>query len=263
MNNDLSHHVAKASGCYSGSALQSQSGPKHQVVNAKRLLLIDDDSEFNHALSDYLAREGYQVTHCNTGEQGLRLATSQVSFDLVLLGAVLPLLSGFDVLRKLRQSHLTPVVLLTSANTPFDNINGLEMGADDVVSKPMNMRELVARIRAVLRRVEYVSKSHIHAEMRVGPLSLNSLSQQVKIDSNQINLTDTEFSILRCLIVNRGQVTNKEAISQAVFRRHLAPFDRSIDVHISNIRKKLSHCGEREFIRTIRGGGYMFVEFWG
>lgn len=236
---------------------------KRLMEKQKHLLLIDDDQELSELLTDYLELEGYRLTVAHDGEDGLRRARSGQHFDLVLLDVMLPHLNGFEVLQQLRQTHLTPVILLTAKDEDFDRIYGLELGADDYLSKPFNTRELLARIKALLRRVSYVTTSVMQPEMRVGPLTVNNQSQKVTLAETRIDFTGTEFSILQTLMVNRGKVTSKDDISQAVFGRDLAPFDRSIDMHVSNVRKKLAQNSDIEFIRTVRGGGYMLVEIWG
>ena len=236
---------------------------KRLMEKQKHLLLVDDDQELSELLTDYLELEGYRITVANDGKEGLRLARRGQPFDLILLDVMLPHLNGFEVLQQLRQTHLTPVILLTAKDEDFDRIYGLELGADDYLSKPFNTRELLARIKALFRRVSYETTPTLQPEMRVGPLTINSQYQQVTLVDKPVECTGTEFSILQTLMVNRGKVTSKEDISQAVFGRALAPYDRSIDMHVSNVRKKLAQNSDIEFIRTVRGGGYMLVEIWG
>ena len=226
------------------------------------LLLIDDDQKLGKLLNDNLELEGFEIDYMDNGESGLSKARSGKHYDLILLDVMLPLMNGFDVLKNLRQSHVTPVILLTAKEDEFERIYGLELGADDYLAKPFNTRELLARIKALLRRVSYINNGTYQAVLRVGPLEIMHSSGTASFYGAQMALTAKEFSILQLLMVNKGKMTRKCDISEAVFGRRLEPYDRSIDMHVSNLRKKIACHSNNELIRTIRGGGYMMLPVW-
>lgn len=228
-----------------------------------QILLIDDDQDLCALLSDYLGLEGFDTEIAGDGETGLTLARTGKTYDLILLDVMLPKLDGFAVLQQLRQSHTTPVILLTAKDEDFERIYGLELGADDYLAKPFNTRELLARIKALLRRVGYMHNSALMPQIQVGQLLLDNKTHKAFFQEQLLALTGTEFSILQLLIVNKGKLTSKNDISEHVFGRKLMPYDRSIDMHVSNVRKKLSAFSQAEIIRTIRGGGYMLVDTCG
>lgn len=224
------------------------------------LLLIDDDIELTSLLTEYLEPQGYEIQVANDGEAGLALATSQDEFDLILLDVMMPKLDGFEVLRRLRISHTTPVLMLTAKGDDFDRIFGLEMGADDYLAKPFNHRELSARIKAIVRRMEYMPVSGKQQQLQIGDVALSPGKQEVLCGGQKLELTATEFAILHLFMVNCGQLVSKEDLSQKVMGRKLMAFDRSIDMHVSNIRKKLANNSPTEKIKTVRGAGYMFLQ---
>jgi two-component system response regulator CpxR len=228
-------------------------------VTQKSLLLIDDDLEFTHLLTEYLVPQGYRITVANDGESGLALATGTEHFDLILLDVMLPKLDGFEVLKRLRVSHLTPVLMLTAKGDDFERIFGLELGADDYLAKPFNHRELSARIKAIVRRMEMLPSLSTQQCLHIDTVTLSPATQQVSCDGEQIDLTGTEFSILHLLMINKGNLVSKSDISEKVLGRKLAAFDRSIDMHVSNIRKKLSRHTNVEKIKTHRGAGYLYI----
>lgn len=228
-------------------------------MSEKSLLLIDDDVDLTHLLTEYLSPQGYNITVANDGEQGLALATSSQHFDLILLDVMLPVMDGFEVLKKLRISHLTPVLMLTAKGDDFDRIFGLELGADDYLAKPFNHRELSARIKAIVRRMDYLPSSSQQQELVIGDVFLCPSNQKVTCAEQEIEMTATEFSVLQLLMINKGQIVSKQDISEKVMGRKLVAFDRSIDMHVSNIRKKLGKFDDHERIKTIRGTGYMFL----
>lgn len=228
-----------------------------------QILLIDDDRDLCSLLRDYLGLEGFDTETAEDGETGLSLARQGKTYDLILLDVMLPKLDGFAVLQQLRQSHTTPVILLTAKDEDFERIYGLELGADDYLAKPFNTRELLARIKALLRRVGFMHNSALMPQIQVGQLLLDNKAQKAFFQEQLLALTGTEFSILQLLVVNKGKVTSKNDISENVFGRSLMPYDRSIDMHVSNVRKKLSNFTQAEIIRTIRGGGYMLVDVCG
>lgn len=227
-----------------------------------KLLLIDDDKELNQLLSEYLKTEGFDVVSAFDGEQGLELAKTD-QYAAIILDVMLPLLNGFEVLKSLRKTHQTPVVMLTAKGDTIDRVIGLEIGADDYLPKPCDPRELVARIRAILRRATLTAEppSAIKVEyLTSGLLSLHLGSRQVKWDGQDIVLTGTEFSVLEILVRQAGQVISKDDMTEQALNRKLTPYDRSIDVHVSNIRKKLTLAGaNKELIINVRGAGYMLT----
>ena len=228
-------------------------------MTEKPLLLIDDDLALTELLVEYLAPQGYQVTVANDGKTGLELATGPGHFDLILLDVMLPELDGFEVLKRLRVSHLTPVLMLTAKGDDFDRIFGLELGADDYLPKPFNHRELSARIKAIVRRMDYLPATGQQQNLVIGDVTLCPTTQQVTCKDNKVEMTATEFLILQMLMINKGQIVSKQDISEKVMGRKLMAFDRSIDMHVSNIRKKLAAHADEDKIKTVRGSGYMYL----
>lgn len=221
------------------------------------LLLIDDDRELAQMLRDYLAAEHISLTACGSGEAGLeKLAAAK--FDLVVLDIMLPGISGLDVLKDLRQRSDIPVIMLTARGEEIDRILGLEFGADDYLAKPFNPRELLARVKAILRRAQPGGESRRKWEL--GSISLDLRTRTAAVNGTALNLTGTEFEILRCLLETPGQVVSKEHLSKTALGRRLLPYDRSIDTHISNLRSKLERAGNsHETIRNQRGIGYLLI----
>jgi len=228
-------------------------------MSAKKLLLIDDDLELTELLKEYLTPQGYELDVANDGEAGLSLATSNKHYDLILLDVMLPKLDGFDVLKKLRTSHFTPVLMLTAKGDDYDKILGLEMGADDYLAKPFNHRELSARIKALVRRMALLPSGSVQQNLTLGNVELSPLAQQVFCANNLVELTATEYSILHLLMINHGSLVSKQNISEKVLGKKLAAFDRSIDMHVSNLRKKLAAFSPEEKIKTHRGAGYLYL----
>lgn len=229
-----------------------------------RILLVDDDTELTDLLHEYLTGEGFEVTVANDGGRGLELARSQ-SFDALVLDVMLPVHNGFDLLRKLREeagpASSLPVLMLTAKGDTVDRIVGLEMGADDYLPKPCNPRELAARLRAVLRRGRIEPGESADSTLSSGPLRLLPSEHQGYWHEQLLSLTGAEFSVLKVLVQNAGEVVSKEVLTENALGRKLMPYDRSIDVHVSNIRKKLAEQGaSRDLIINIRGAGYMLTE---
>ncbi|MFV8781846.1 response regulator [Microbulbifer sp. SA54] len=228
------------------------------------ILLVDDDTELTELLEEFLAGEGFDVTVANDGGRGLELARKQ-DFDALVLDVMLPVHNGFDVLRKLREDtgsagHSLPVLMLTAKGDTVDRIVGLEMGADDYLPKPCNPRELAARLRAVLRRGRTETATS-DSNLSSGPLQLMPREHLCSWSGEAVNLTGAEFSVLKVLVENAGEVVSKEVLTEKALGRKLMPYDRSIDVHVSNIRKKLAERGaSRELIINIRGAGYMLTQ---
>ncbi|CAN5346007.1 response regulator [soil metagenome] len=226
-----------------------------------RILLIDDDEELCELVSEYLTVEGFSTEAVHDGTSGLEKAKTE-NFDLVILDVMLPKMNGFDVLRNLRFASKIPVLMLTARGDDMERIVGLEIGADDYLPKPFNPRELVARIRAILRRVsEPDEKQQILSEkLQVEDIEVLISARSAKKNGEDLGLTAIEFDLLAALLREAGKVVKKEDLSETVLERRLSPFDRSLDMHISNLRKKL---GERtdgdERIKTIRSVGYIYT----
>ena len=224
-----------------------------------QLLLIDDDDELTELLNEYLSSQGFNITIANDGEQGLAMANAK-QYDLILLDVMLPKMDGFEVLKQLRLTNKTPVLMLTARGDDFDRIFGLELGADDYLPKPFNHRELVARIKAITRRIEHIEALKPSDSIELNGVQLNLGARQVHCHGHEVLLTGTEFQILNLLMNNPGEIVSKEVISQEVLSRRLAPFDRSIDMHVSNIRKKLQAHSNNDKLKTVRGAGYIFIK---
>jgi two-component system response regulator CpxR len=227
-----------------------------------RILIVDDDIELCSLVSEYLAPEGFRVESVHDGETGLQRALSG-NYLLVVLDVMLPGISGFDVLRRIRGTSRVPVLLLTARGEDVDRIVGLEIGADDYLPKPFNPRELVARIRAILRRTSAQPKSglpHAPQILRVGDIELDPATRIVKHGGEPVDLTSVEFNLLEVLLREAGRVVTREELVSAVLSRKFSPFDRSIDMHVSKVRKKLGDTnGEAEHIKTVRGVGYILA----
>ncbi len=221
------------------------------------ILIIDDDQELGEMLSEFLAPDHLRLTACHSGEEGLQaLATS--NYDLLILDFMLPGMSGLDVLKELRKKNDIPVIMLTARGEDIDRILGLEFGADDYIAKPFNPRELVARIKAILRRMR-PSSGDANRQV-VGALELDTRTRSVTANGESIRLTGTEFEILRCIIDTQGGVVSRELLSEQALGRRLLPYDRSIDTHISNLRGKLERAGLTDpAIVSQRGVGYRLV----
>jgi len=225
-----------------------------------RVLIIDDDEELCDLVSEYLTVEGFE-THCvHDGESGLEQAGSG-AYDLAILDVMLPKMNGFDVLRSLRETSDVPVLMLTARGDDMERIVGLEIGADDYLPKPFNPRELVARLRAILRRATpEEGDSSVAEKLTVEDLEISSSSRSAKLNGEEVGLTSVEFDLLLALVSEAGKIVKKEDLSEKVLERSLSPYDRSLDMHISNLRKKLGHRGDgSERIKTVRSVGYIYT----
>lgn len=221
------------------------------------LLLIDDDKQLTSMLATYLERESFQVTVCNDGHSGLQLALMQ-QFDLLVLDVMMPHLDGISVLKRLRQVSEKPVLMLTARGDDIDRVLGLELGADDYVPKPCLPRELVARIRAILRRVQMQQTPDL--ELREGPLLMTPANRHASCDGRVLDLTGAEFSLLWILVSQAGRIVSKADLSLQGLGKNLTQYDRSIDVHISNIRQKLGNRQDGgNWIEAVRGKGYQWL----
>ena len=222
-----------------------------------RILVIDDDEELSALLAEYLTGEGFAVELAHHGGEGLDRALSG-EHDLVVLDVMLPGMNGLDVLRRLRAESHVPVVMLTARGHDVDRIVGLEIGADDYLAKPFNTRELVARVRAILRRSGPVADGAPADRVRVGDVEIDRGSRVARRGGEPVDLTTVEFDLLDAFLRNPGRVLSREELSETVLGRELAPLDRSIDVHVSNLRRKLGR-GPTERIKAIRGVGYLYA----
>lgn len=233
------------------------------MTDSLRILIADDDHELSALLSEYLQSEGFDVLQAYDGDEALHKAQHEPC-DLMVLDIMMPKLNGMEVLKELRKQSLLPVVMLTARGEPVDRIVGLEIGADDYIPKPCNPRELVARIRAVLRRSS--QPAHLNSEaadhsIEVDGIRLIAQTRTVLKQGEAVDLTSTEFDLLMQLLANAGQVVAKEKLSEQVLGRRLALYDRSIDMHVSHLRKKLGLLADgSERIKTIRGSGYIYVK---
>jgi len=223
------------------------------------VLVIDDDVELCGLVSEYLGGEGFTVECVHDGKRGLEHAL-RGNHLLVVLDVMLPGMNGFEVLRHLREKSHIPVLLLTARGEDVDRIVGLEIGADDYLPKPFNPRELVARIRAILRRTKNGDRAASPPQIvRVGDIELDPATRTVRQAGSLIELTSVEFNLLEVLLREAGRVVSRERLVNAVLSRKFSPFDRSIDMHVSKVRKKLGDSeGAPEHIKTIRGVGYIF-----
>jgi two-component system response regulator CpxR len=225
-----------------------------------RILIIDDDEELCELVSEYLTVEGFHVEAVHDGESGLQKAVRDEQ-DLVILDVMLPKKNGFDVLRELRQTSKIPVLMLTARGEDTERIVGLESGADDYLPKPFNPRELAARLRAILRRAEITDETRQIEDdkIQVDDVEVKISARSATKNGEDLGLTSVEFELLAMLLKNAGTVVKKEDLSERVLERRLSPYDRSLDMHISNLRKKLDAHGEEERIKTIRSAGYIYT----
>ena len=219
-----------------------------------QVLLADDDVELSGMLREYLEREGFGVTAVHDGEAAARLALTG-SYQIVVLDVMMPKVDGIEALRQIRQTSRVPVIMLTARGDDVDRIVGLELGADDYVPKPCTPRELVARLRAILRRAQPGVDG---GPIEIGAMAIWPEKRKAKWRGRELPLTSIEFNVLEVLMRNAGHVVSKQEISEHALGRPLARFDRSIDVHLSSIRQKLGEGAKQ--IRTVRGLGYHLVK---
>jgi len=225
------------------------------------VLMVDDDVNLSSMLDEYLETEGgFDFLACQDGQAGLE-AASKTIFDIIILDVMMPKLNGFDTLKAIRAVSDTPIIMLTARGDDVDRILGLETGADDYVQKPCSLREIVARIRAILRRRP--SLGGLNADensLQVGDLHLELSSQSVSVKDQPVHLTATEFRVLESLVKSAGQVVSKELISRQALGRRMLPYDRSVDAHIMQLRKKLGPLSTGlQRVKTVRGRGYLYV----
>lgn len=219
------------------------------------ILLVDDDTELTGMLSEYLESETFSVDQAHDGLAGLNQARSK-NYDAIVLDVMMPEMDGFSVLRELRQSQSTPVIMLTAKGEDVDRIVGLEMGADDYLPKPCNPRELVARLKAVLRRTQFAPQEQ--EEIKTGLLEVQPKSRKAFYKSEALPLTSSEYNLLEALARQVGQVVDKETLSEQALGKKLTAYDRSIDMHMSKLRQKLGD-EDQDLIQTVRGIGYQLT----
>jgi len=219
------------------------------------LLLIDDDAELCGMMKEFFAESGYKLDCAFNGREGLARAFKS-TYDLIVLDVMLPMIHGFTVLHQLRKRTAVPIIMLTARVHRRDRIQGLESGADDYVAKPFDPDELLARIRAVLRRAGRLEHNP-EAVKKFENVSVNTLTREVWIDEILVDLTALEFDLLALLINAGGRIVTREEITTILLEREASPYDRALDVHISHLRRKLEGGGA--MIRTIRGVGYVFA----
>ncbi len=228
----------------------------------KRILIIDDDEDLCDLLREYLSSEGFQIAIAHSGNDGLEIVTTQ-NFDLVTLDVMLPEINGMDLLKRIRNFSEIPVIMLTARGDEVDRILGLELGADDYLPKPFSPRELVARIKAIFRRTEVLNspeKTRDQQKLSLADICLDKNTRMVLQNGQPIACTEVEFCILEVLLQNAGEVVDRQELAEKSLGRKLDYFDRSLDVHMSNLRRKLGHhLGDLERIKTVRGVGYLYV----
>lgn len=223
------------------------------------ILIIDDDIAYTDLLKELLSAEGFTTEAVHNGDAGLARAVSG-HFSLIILDVMLPGRNGFEVLNSIRKSSGTPVLMLTARGNDADRIQGLEGGADDYLPKPFHPRELLARVRAILRRTNAPMAERAENNVRVGDVILDPKARTVRVGSEMIELTSAEFDLLRVLLLAAGQVVTREELFRTVLGREFSVFDRSIDNHVSSLRKKLGpRMNGVERIKSVRGTGYIYT----
>ena len=220
------------------------------------LLIVDDDVELCALLIERLAEDGFNLSAVHNGIDGLELASSG-SYSLVILDVMLPRMGGIDVLKHLRSRSSVPVLMLTARGDDIDRIIGLEVGADDYLPKPFNPRELVARIKAILRRMD--ERRTTLEKFTAGDILIDTTLREAYVANRSLQLTTIEFALLEVLVRNPGQALSREYLTDIALGRRLGAFDRTIDVHISNLRRKLDERRGIQRIKTIRGSGYLLA----
>ena len=223
------------------------------------VLIIDDDRELCGLLCEYLGQQGFEVDSIHDGAQAIAHLAGQDHYAVIVLDIMLPGMQGLDVLRTLRERCDTPVLMLTARGEDTDRIVGLELGADDYLPKPCNPRELVARLRAILRRAGEGRMVAAPPQLAVGALRLNAGDRSAALGSTALSLTSAEFNLLQVLMRQPGSPVDKETLSREALGRPLSAYDRSIDVHVSKIRKKLAEAGGEGLILSVRGRGYQIA----
>ena len=233
----------------------------NQDTRGKRILVIDDDVELCQLVNRFLTQEGFEMESVNSGSAGSERALS-ASYALIVLDVMMPEVNGFDVLRRIRAQSPVPVLMLTAKGDALDRVLGLEMGADDYLAKPFNPQELVARIRAILRRTtaQDTEPKSPRTPLLIGDVEMDRGARIVRRQGEIVNLTSVEFDLLEALLQTPGQVISREKLTHDVLGRAFSPFDRSIDTHVCNLRKKIGLLPQgTERIKGVRGIGYVYA----
>lgn len=224
------------------------------------ILLADDDARLSELVIEYFEGEGYQLRHAWNGEEALAMLAEQTP-DIVILDVMMPKLDGFETLKQIRNHSSLPVIMLTAKGDDIDRILGLEMGADDYLSKPFNPRELLARIKAILRRASNEKEHDPLGDIEVADVLVRRRDRTVLLQGEPVELTTSEYALLETLIQEPGRVLTKQELSEQALGRPLTLYDRSLDMHISNLRKKVGLLDNGEpRIKTVRGVGYLFID---
>lgn len=227
---------------------------------AERVLVVEDDPRLAEMLSEYLGQAGFRITVATAGASALRRLAAEASYDAVVLDLMLPDMDGLDVCREIRTRSDTPVLMLTARGDAIDRIIGLELGADDYLPKPFEPRELVARLRAILRR-RAPAGAEAEPLLHFGRLDIDAAARAVLVDGVRCELTSYQFELLLVLAQNAGRVLSREALMDKVKGEHLEAFDRSIDVHVSRIRAAIEDDPKKpRRVITVRGAGYVFAK---
>ncbi|MDP6968487.1 MAG: response regulator transcription factor [Gammaproteobacteria bacterium] len=230
---------------------------------SNNILLIEDDQGLNELLTEFLRLEDFHVTSAFDGAEGIEKALAK-DYDAIVLDIMLPKVNGLEVLKQLRNSKKTPVLMLTARGDEVDRIIGFEMGADDYLPKPCNPREIVARIKAILRRVDMdtqdIQSSPSNGLIKLDDIEVNPATRVATLSAEVLDLTSTEFNLLESLLTNAGSVLSKEELTETALGRKLTLYDRSVDMHLSNLRRKLGPFANGDpRIKTVRGIGYLYV----
>lgn len=234
-----------------------------------KILLVDDDIDLTELLAELLSLEGFKPHVVHNGQEALDELEKQ-QYDLILLDVMMPVLSGIETLKQVRQKYDLPVLMLSARDDEIDRVLGLELGADDYLPKPFNDRELVARIKAILRRTANIKENLADnlatlpddesKFLHFGGVELHPGRQQAIFEGQDLDLTGTEFALLQILMRNPGQILSRELLSLEILGKRLTPYDRAIDMHISNLRKKLPERNDNlPWFKTLRGRGYLLV----
>ena len=228
-------------------------------TGASHVLIIDDDAELCGLLTHFLAGEGFEIETMRTGEQAVGRVLSG-AYAIVVLDVMMPGMNGFEVLRRIRAESRTPILMLTARGDAHDRILGLEMGADDYLPKPFDPQELAARLRAILRRVAPKPAGSPAPPLRIGDVLLDPGRRTMRRADREVDLTTVEYDLLEHLMRAAGQVVSREDLARGILGRELSPFDRSIDTHVCNLRRKLGMYPDgSERIKGVRGVGYMYA----
>lgn len=225
-----------------------------------KLLMVDDDMEFTSLVEEYFSNEGgYVIAVSHNGAEGIE-AIQELEVDIVILDITMPAMNGLETLKVIRKTSNVPVVMLTARGDEIDRIIGLEFGADDYIAKPCNLRELAARIRAVLRRTHASSEVNPSKKIVLGDVSIDLGSQAVIRKGETVFLTGAEYLMLETLACSAGTVVSKHELAKQALGRRLFPHDRSVDIHIGHLRKKLGLLPDgSQRIKTLRGQGYLYI----